>query len=346
MIYITMRKSLWLISLLAMGSLYAGDGTAPKRTDVWAEFTWYGTESTPTETIHKYKLKLSPNFPLDQAQLVVAVDVFGGGSCTPLRELGNDFRLKCSVTRSTGPKRTKGLLGLLFARNKPAGVIAKLCFGGSASGVDRVVEFGVRDGNLPKFIVRPRVVLHPGDVTPLCALTTRASESSPTTEFRFSPWKKPPRAGLYLRLVPEEVLEKADKGTPYHVALRSEVLQRLGISPDTAGGCNLDELDCCIAEYEACRLRFETGTATLAEPLDAEFFVRRVVLRQRKLDPQEQKELRRKLLVCMQKRLELRKAEFAAGMLPIESVKVLEEQIAGFREIYLPEDNPNAISND
>ena len=267
------------------------------------------------------------------------MDVFGGGDCTPLRELGNDFHLECSFTRSTGPKRIKGLLGLLFARGKPAGTIAKLRFGGSNPDTDAVVEFGVRNGKLPKFIVRPRLVLYPEDVTPLCALTTRTPESSPTTEFRFSPWKKAPRAGLFLRLVvPEAALAKVPGGTPYHVALRNETLKRLGISPDTARGCVLDELDCCIAEYETCRLRHETGVGPLSELLAAEIFVRRVVLRQPNLDPLEQKDMRRKMLACMQRLLVLRKAEFEAGTLPIEEVKIMEEQIAYFREVYLPED--------
>ena len=325
-----MRKALWLTLLLAMGALYAGDGAEPRRTDVWAEFTWCGTESTPTETIHKYKLKLSPNFPRDRVSLVLAVDVFGGGSCTPLRKLGNDFHLKYSVSPA---KPRGGVLKRVVARvalGRGAGDIvadAALTFGG-APGHDRKREFGCR--KFPKLELMSRVVHYPGDVTPLCALTTRTSKNSPTTEFRFSPWKTPPRAGLFLRLVPEEVLEKADRDIPYHMALRREVLERLGISPDTAGGCDLDELDHCIAEYEKCRLRFETGTATLAELLKSEIAVIGMLLDRSKSESDEN-ELRHKYLTRQKRLLDLMKAEFQAGLIGLGAVRKKEHEIVECR---------------
>ena len=346
-----MKKALWLILMLATGALYAGDGAEPKRTDVWAEFTWCGTESTPTETIHKYKLKLSPNFPRDRVSLVLAVDVFGGGNCTPLRELGNDFHLKYSVSPAKPnpkPDPKRGLLGVVAALHPSLSFLraliimeavvrghmgadivanAALTFGG-APGHDQEIRFGCRKS--PKLEPVIRVVLYPGDVTPLCALTTRTSKNSPTTEFRFSPWEKPTRAGLFLRLVPYEVLTKAEKGTPYHEALRREVLERLGISPDTAGGCDLDELDRCIAEYEECRLRFETGTATLAELLKSEIAVIGMLLDRSKSESDEN-ELRHKYLTRQKRLLDLMKADFQAGLIGLGAVRKKEHEIVECR---------------
>jgi|GEM_PF-3228445 len=323
-----MRKSLWLILLLAAWALY---GAEPARPDVWAEFTWYGTESTPTETIHKYKLKLSPNFPVDQVALVLAVDVFGGGDYTPLRKLGNDFRLKYSVSPA---KPRGGLVGRVLSRivrGRGAGDIvadATLTFGG-APGHDWKIQFGCQKS--PKLELMTRLVLYPGDVTPLCALTVPETPGGPTTEFRFSQWKKPPRAGLFLRIViPDEVLAKVDKGVPYNVVLRHETLKRIGISPYMAGGCNLDELDSCIAAYETCRLRFETGTATLQALLEREIAVFEVFLNT-KIDPHEKNELRRGYLKRQQRLLDLLKAEYRAGRIGIEPVRKKEREIAECR---------------
>ena len=322
-----MKKTLWLILLLAAGALCADS----ERIDVWAEFTWYGTESTPTETIHKYKLKLSPNFPVDQVALVLAVDVFGGGDYTPLRKLGNDFRLKYSVSPAKPRGGSAGRILSRIVRGRGAGDIvtdATLTFGG-APGHDRKIQFGCRKS--PKLELMTRLVLYPGDVTPLCALTVPETPGGPTTEFRFSPWEKPPRAGLFLRLVPYEALMAADRDIPYHMALRREVLERLGIDRAFIGKSgDIKEIDRRIAEYEEWRLRFETGTATLSALLEREIAVFEVFLNT-KIDPHEKNELRRWYLTRQKRLLDLLKAEYQAGIIGIEPVRKKEREIAECR---------------
>lgn len=320
-----MKKALYLILLLTAGVLYA----APKRTDVWAEFTWCGTESTPTETIHKYKLKLSPNFPADQASLIVAVDVFGGGICTPLRKLGNDFRLKYSVSPAK-PKR--GVLERVvarIARGYGAGEIvanATLTFGG-APGHDREIQFTCR--KFPKLELMTRLVLYPGDVAPLCALTTSTSENPPTTEFRFSPWEKPPRAGLFLRLVSHGDLTKVDKGEPYHAALRREALERIGLgNAHMEEGGDYRETDRRVAGYEECRLRFETGTATLAELLESEIAVIEALLNRPGAAPDENNQYRYDYLTHRKRLLDLLKTKYRAGRIRLDPFRREEREIA------------------
>lgn len=207
-----MRKCLWLISMLAAVAAYA----APERTDIWAEFTYVGTEPAPSGAVHTFKMRLSENFPRDRALMIIAVDVFGGGDCIPLREFGDTFRLKYSVSRV---KQAQGPIGWLVRRSlPPAYLVAEMVFG-DASGHENTLRYRSRDGEFPKLSFMERLVVYPDDVNPICTLTWHRPEEEGfdlSTERRTSPWKKPPRSGFFIRLiVSDEVLAKIPVGAPY-----------------------------------------------------------------------------------------------------------------------------------
>ena len=209
-----MRKSLWLISMLVAGAVYA----APARTDVWAEFTYAGTEPAPSGAVHTFKMRLSENFPLDRAMMIIAVDVFGGGECTPVREFGDTFHLKYSVTRV---KQVQGPIGWLVRRRRPnTDLVAEMVFG-DASGHEKTLRYRSRDDEFPKLSFMERLVVYPGDVNPICTLTWHRPEEEGfdlSTERRSSPWEKTPRpnSGFFIRLiVSDDVLAKIPKGKSY-----------------------------------------------------------------------------------------------------------------------------------
>ena len=215
-----MRRSLWLISMLVAGALYA----APERTDVWAEFTYMGTEPAPSGAVHTFNMRLSDNFPRDRALMIIAVDVFGGGDCTPVREFGDTFRLKYSVTRV---KQVQGPIGWLVRGRRPPGdLVAEMVFG-DALGHENTLRYRSRDDEFPKLSFMERLVVYPGDVEPICVLTWRRPEEQGfdlSTERRSTPWEKTPRprSGFFIRLiVSEDVLAKIPVGAPYQPPPRS-----------------------------------------------------------------------------------------------------------------------------
>ncbi len=324
-----MRKFLRLFALFASMSLYAADAAKAPRTDVWAELTYCGTEQEMFGTVYKFKMKLSGNFPLDQAMLVVTCQEGNSGSEQkfPLRGMGDTLQFGYSPTYSVGDVRRFQYF------------IAKIAFGGKA-GIKKA-QLEHRDGSFPKIGISNHAVLFPGEKTAFAAWERKMPPEKGTadisTHFVFSPWEKPPRHGLFLQLViPAEELAKVEAGTPYHVMLRNRTLERLGFPPDKVrDGWNLEELDRKVAELAEYRLRFDTGAAGLPEVLVREIAVLRALLGQPGVAASPQaKELCRAYETRLVKQLDLFKRMYEAGNIPLEALKSKEHELNEFRAKY------------
>ncbi len=324
-----MRKFLRLFALFASMSLYAADAAKAPRTDVWAELTYCGTDLEMFGFAHKFRLNLSENFPLDQAMLVVTCQEGNSGSEQkfPLRGMGDTLQFGYSPTYSVGDVRRFQYF------------IAKIAFGGKA-GIKKA-QLEHRDGSFPKIGISNHAVLFPGEKTAFAAWERKMPPEKGTadisTHFVFSPWKKPPRHGLFLQLViPAEELAKVEAGTPYHVMLRNRTLERLGFPPDKVrDGWNLEELDRKVAELAEYRLRFDTGAAGLQEVLVREIAVLRALLGQPGVAASPQaKELCRAYVTRLVKQLDLFKRMYEAGNIPLEALKSKEHELNEFRAKY------------
>ena len=327
-----MRKFLRLLALFASMSLYAADAAKAPRTDVWAELTYCGTEQEMFGTVYKFKMKLSGNFPLEHVKLVVGWG--SGSSVCPLSEMGNVFRLGYSslILCHPAPGRPERLM-----------VNQVGFFGGPPLCRGTIHQLENRDGKFPKLSFLYRTVLYPGAdaATALCTWKWTSPEAGNKYDLsaiqRFTPWKMPPRHGLFLQLViPAEELAKVEAGTPYHVMLRNRTLERLGFPPDKVrDGWNLEELDRKVAELAEYRLRFDTGAAGLPEVLVREIAVLRALLGQPGVAASPQaKELCRAYETRLVKQLDLFKLMYEAGNIPLEALKSKEHELNEFRAKY------------
>lgn len=329
--------------LIVFGALTAALGAfaaekAPIGDGVYVEITHSGSDDELIfACVENFTLKLSDDFPLEHAKLIVRFKNPSGYSGSPhlLRNVGRSFRVGY-------------LFDTLYDNNgKVDYAIAKVAYCGEKKskccGSSQLIS---RDDRYLKISLQKKVVLYPGVETAFAAWTWVPPKGN-FYDLRplivSAPWPNPPRDGLYLTLViPEAELAKRRAAAPCKAA--PEVMSSLGVSADAIrSDWDHAELDRRAADVKEARNRFYSGTIGLPELLDRELAMIESLLRQPGMTASTlELQLRREYLKRLRKQLTMCKAAYEIGQATLDELRQKEREIAErCKEWGLPEQPSN-----
>jgi len=323
-----MKKLIIASMLLGWAAALSAGEKAPVRTGTYVELTHSGSDNELIfACVENFSLKLSDDFPLEHAKLIVRFRNPSGHSESThlLREVGNSVRV-----------------GYLFetvydGNGKLDYAIANVAFcGQKKSKCGDSSQLTSREAKFLKISLQKKVVLYPGVETALAAWTWQPPKGDfwDFTPLKLSaPWPEPPSDGLFLTLViPEDELAKRREAASGKGA--GEVLESLGVPVDAIRpDWTHAELDSCAAEVKTARHGFYSGALELTELLDRELAMIECLLRQPGVaaSPLEVK-LRREYLKRLRQQAAMCKAAYEIGQATPEEFRRKERKLAERRK--------------
>ena len=319
------RSFLLVVAVLALAA-----GAAEKtRRDVYVELTWCGTEFEMFGIVEKFRLKFSPNFPKNYVWLTESYRITGRinfGQTFPLLPAG-DFLQFGHCSSFNGTELGLVVTGLVFGYRHAEGRSSAPFF------------LGPKPHMFPKVDAQARVVLYPGVETAFCTWSWLRVQKENNSSIRwvFAPWGAAPQNGLFLKLdIRKEELAKIPVGAPYDEAVLAEMFAAFKVPRDlTKAALKSSELQQCAARWKCVRLRFDMCRVGLEEILECELAALSLFLNRPELVPAVPG-LRRAYGSRLHRLAALLKLKFLSGIIPLETLRRKERELAEFEKKYGP----------
>ena len=317
--------------LLAVTVLALAAGAAEKtRRDVYVELTWCGTEFEMFGIVEKYRLKFSPNFPKNYVWLTESYRITGRinfGQTFPLLPAGDFLQFGHFSSFRATESGLDTATGLAFGYRHAKGRSSAPFF------------LGPKPHMFPKVDAQARVVLYPGVETAFCTWSWLSVQKENNSSIRlvFAPWRNVPKDGLFLKLdIREEDLAKIPEGASYGEAVLGEMFEAFKVPRDlTKAALKSSELQQSAARWNGVRLRFDMGRVGLEEILECELAALSLFLNRPELAPAVP-ELRRAYGSQLRRLTALLKLKFLSGIIPLETLRRKERELAEFEKKYGP----------